>query len=488
MSREAQAGASKTGRYRRNWYLPLSVALLVPCYWQPRIEAGDLSSHIYNAWLAQLIESGRLGGLMLVRQTTNVLFDLILGGLLRWLGAEWAQHMAVSLAVLIFVWGAFAFVSAAAGRNAWNLLPCIAMLAYGWVFHMGFFNFYLAMGLCFWAMALSWNPHPWNLVLAAGLAIPAYTAHALPVLWAAGLMAYVWAARRLSGAARARLLAGSLLLMGVVHAAFTWAPAANWSLNQLAFATGTDQVWVFDDKYYLVQVALLVVWASLFLHLMHGRVAAVVSSIPFQLCVLSAAAVFILPTAVLLPGYHHALAFIAERMSLGVGICVCGSLGMAPARALERYGLMAVAMIFFAFLFHDERALNGFENRMNEVLAQLPAGQRVISPILDPSLRVNALAHVIDRACLGRCYSYANYEPSTAQFRVRAVAANPYVAKKYADSFELQLGRHVVQPQELPMYRVAVNAAGQMRIESLQAGVLCGSTSWEVLWNRAPHS
>jgi hypothetical protein len=488
MPGEAQAGASQAGRNRRVWYLPLSLALLVPCYWQPRIEAGDLSSHIYNAWLAQMIQSGRLDGLMLVRQTTNVLFDLILSGLLRWLGAEWAQRAAVSAAVLIFVWGAFAFVSAVGGRKAWHLLPCIAMLAYGWVFHMGFFNFYLAMGLSFWAMALSWNPRPRNLALAAGLAIAAYTAHALPVLWAAGLLVYAWAARKLPAAARARLLAGALLLMGIAHAALTRALAAHWSPNQLSFATGADQVWVFDGKYFFILVALLALWASSFLHLVYGGVLAVVSGIPFQLCVLSAAVVFILPTAVLIPGYNHALVYVAERMSLGVGICVCGLLGMAPVRALERYGPMAAALIFFAFLFHDERALNGFEDRMNEVLAQLPAGQRVISPILDPSLRVNALAHVIDRACLGRCYSYANYEPSTAQFRVRAVAANPYVAENYADSFELQLGRHMVRPQELPMYRVAVNRAGQMRIESLQAGVLCGSTSWEVLWNRAPRS
>ena len=39
----------------------------------------------------------------IVRQTTNVLFDLILSGLFRVLGAEWAQRIAVSIAVLTFV-------------------------------------------------------------------------------------------------------------------------------------------------------------------------------------------------------------------------------------------------------------------------------------------------------------------------------------------------------------------------------------------------
>ena len=85
-------------------------------------------------------------------------------------GAEWAQRIAVSIAVLTFVWGAFAFVSAVARGRAWHLLPCIAMLAYGWVFHMGFFNFYLSMGLCFWAMRLAWDLSPRRVSIAASAA------------------------------------------------------------------------------------------------------------------------------------------------------------------------------------------------------------------------------------------------------------------------------------------------------------------------------
>jgi len=43
-------------------YVLASVLLVVPCYWQSRLQLGDLSSHIYNAWLAQLIESGASPG------------------------------------------------------------------------------------------------------------------------------------------------------------------------------------------------------------------------------------------------------------------------------------------------------------------------------------------------------------------------------------------------------------------------------------------
>ncbi|HKA00490.1 MAG TPA: hypothetical protein VKE70_28455, partial [Candidatus Solibacter sp.] len=186
--------ASASGAWRI--YVPISLLVLLPVYWQPRIQAGDLSSHIYNAWLAQLIEAGRTEGLEIVRQSTNILFDLMLGGLLKVLGAELAQRISVSVAVLVFVWGAFRFVSVVAGRRAWNLLPCIAMFAYGWVFHMGFFNFYLSLGFCFWALSLLWDWQPRGIAYAAALMLLAYFAHALPVVWTGGLGVYQLFARR----------------------------------------------------------------------------------------------------------------------------------------------------------------------------------------------------------------------------------------------------------------------------------------------------
>jgi len=137
-----------------------SIALAVPCFWQSRIQAGDLASHSYNAWLAELVRSGRAPGLRVARQSTNVLFDWVLGALAAPLGPEWAERLAVALAVLVFAWGAFSFVSAVSGRRAWDLLPCIAMLAYGWVFHIGFFNFYLGLGFSLAAFALAWSGAP----------------------------------------------------------------------------------------------------------------------------------------------------------------------------------------------------------------------------------------------------------------------------------------------------------------------------------------
>jgi hypothetical protein len=463
-------------------YVLASLLLLVPCYWQSRLQLGDLSSHIYNAWLAQLIESGRAPGLAIVPQTTNVLFDLILSGLFQTLGAEAAQRISVSLAVLTFVWGAFAFVSVVSGRRAWSLLPAIAALSYGWVLHMGLFDFYMSLGLCFWALALAWQWKPRRLAAAVPVLILAYVAHGLPVAWTVALLAYLWLARRSTPPKPAILMAASLAAMVAARVVVTSLMSYIWLPQQLLEITGFDQLWVFDDKYLVPFLGLLLVSALLFVRLLGASGArSVLSSLPFQITVLSAAGVFIVPTRLQIPGYNHALVYIAERMSLAVGICLCALLAAAPLRAYHRYAMALVALLFFGFLYRDEGALNTFEDRMTKLVSQLPPGQRVVSAINDPTLRINALTHMIDRACLGRCYSYANYEPSTAQFRIRVMAGNPIVVSTYEDSWRLQDGSYVVKERDLPLYQVVLDPAGHMGIRILTAGAQSGITQWKVL-------
>jgi hypothetical protein len=224
------------------------------------------------------------------------------------------------------------------------------------------------------------------------------------------------------------------------------------------------------------------VWGLLFLDLLRRSGARqVVCGIPFQVCLISASAVSLLPNMVLIPGFHHALVYIAERMSLGVGISVCALLGAVRPRAVARYAMVLVAGIFFGFLYRDERALNAFEDRMQDAVATLAPGQRVISAIDDPQLHVLAVPHVIDRVCVGRCFSYANYEPSTAQFRVRAEGPNPYVISDYRDSFKAQLGTYMVKTEDLPLYTIGLDADGRLVVRNAQAGTICGSDYFDIL-------
>jgi hypothetical protein len=157
-------------------------------------------------------------------------------------GPEAAQRIAVSLAVLTFVWGAFAYVSMVSGRRPWHLLPCIAMLAYGWVFHMGFFNFYLSLGLCFWAVAAAWKGQARFLAVSAALLALAWLAHALPVVWALGLLAYVFLARGRSPFARACLTTAFIAAFAALHAVVARLLYTRWSPTQFTLASGLDQV------------------------------------------------------------------------------------------------------------------------------------------------------------------------------------------------------------------------------------------------------
>jgi hypothetical protein len=344
---------------------------------------------------------------------------------------------------------------------------------------MGFFNFYMAMGLSFWALAVAWQPTTRRVAVAVALLALAYTAHALPVVWACGLFGYVLVARRLTPRWRGILTAAFVLVLAIGHFVIGRLVAVRWSPKQWTMSTGLDQVWVFDAKYYLVLIGLLAVWALLFMGLLrHVGTRQVVTGVPFQICVIGAAAVFVLPTWILIPGFLHALSYIAERMSLGVAVCVCALLAAAPPKAVERWALIGVAFVFFGFIYRDERTLNAFEDRMQDVISMLPAGERVISPLVDVTSRINTVGHMIDRVCVEHCYSYANYEPSTAQFRVRAVRRNPLVVSKYGDSLNLQTGGYLVKETDPPLYRLDVDPDGRLVVRSLKAGVRSDSTDW----------
>jgi hypothetical protein len=354
---------------------------------------------------------------------------------------------------------------------------------------MGFFNFYLSMGLCFWALSEIWSWTPRGIAFAAPLLVLAYMAHALPVAWTAGLCVYQFLATRIGPRLRVYVTASWLLAMVVIQIVVARITFSRWSLQQIKMSTGADQVWVFDSKYYVVLICLLLLWGMLFLDMLKASgTRRVVSSVPFQLCVISAAAVVILPTTILLPGFNHTLVYIAERMSLGVGVCVCALLATANPRTFERYAMMLLAIVFFGFLYRDERVLNLLEDRMDDVIATVPAGQRVVSGVDDPDLHVFAVTHMIDRACLGHCFSYANYEPSTAQFRVRAVAGNPYVMSDYKESWKMQNGSYIVQERDLPLLQLILDEEGRMSLRPLKAGIACGSTSLKALPDLLPLS
>jgi hypothetical protein len=435
-------------------YILISLAALVPCFWLPRIQAGDLSSHVYNAWLAQLVAHGSAPGLRIEPQWTNVLFDLELSAL--WgLGPALAAKIAVAIAVLIFVWGAFAFARAVSAREPWFLLPVFAMLAYGWVFHTGLFNFYLSLALSLWALALAWHTSPTRLAGATAILALALTAHALPVAWTAFVLFYRAVCLVLRPRYRPLLILVSFAALSGLHWLIRARFDSRWSIEQAHMMSGSDQVSVYGGKYQWVQLALLVVWVLLAVRVYQTcgwkRLAV---SVPLHVALITAAAVTMIPNAILLPGYGHRLVFIAERMSLAIAVSVCALLAAARPRAVEMSLMTAACIYFFGFLYLDGRAVNRIEDRLERAVAQVPPGSRVVSALNEPVYRVDPVLHLIDRVCVGRCFSYANYEPGTKQFRIRAEPGNPVVVATYKESYEMQIGRYKVKLGDLPLWGV----------------------------------
>ncbi|HKW25301.1 MAG TPA: hypothetical protein VJN48_05920 [Terriglobales bacterium] len=462
----------------RDWRFFLFLALiLAPCFWQSRIQAGDLSSHLYNSWLALQIRSGAVHGISIVPQWTNVAFDWLLTWLLAVFGAAAAQRITASLCVLFFAGGAFAFISAASGRRPWFLAPCIAVLAYGFVFHIGFFNFYLSLGFCLWFLAAFWKGSPGRRAASTPLLALAWLSHPLPAVWAAGAAFYMLIASRMAEKRRLYLLGAGIAVLLATQQFLLARYHTVWSPLQIFGITGADQALVYGRKYVIVTAGLLLLWLVWLRRLLKESGGRAGLPIPAQLLLLTAVGVMLIPTRIDFPRYGHALVYIADRMSLVAGVLLCVVLAEVRARRLEMIALAAVTVVFFGFLYADGAWANRQEDQIQAVVQQkIPRDARVVFLSSEKNLRLDPLAHVMDRVCVGRCFSYANYEPSTRQFRIRATENNGIVVTSYKDSYQLASGDYVVRPEDVPLYQVEACTPGRHDycVRQLRAGEVNG--------------
>jgi hypothetical protein len=421
--------------------------LLIPCFWHSRIQAGDLSSHIYNSWLTLQIESHPVPGLTVARQFTNVLFDIILTEGQRRFGPDAAQRIAVSLCVLIFFWGSYFFVRTLAQRPIQWLTPALAMLSYGWLFHSGFFNFYLSFGLCLFAISF-WLRH--RRILAVLILPVACTAHSLPVAWAVASVVFLSIRWRYAFPA-ALMLVAALRIFLQTHYLTLWFPV------QFVNMTGFDQLDVFGTPYAVIVLAVLLLWAVLARQWMRELgTRKFLNSPDAQLLALLSLSMAIIPTSVKLPGYTVLLGFLPNRLSIGVALVAWGVVARIQPPRWIGISLWCLMLIFGAMLYRDTGKYNQLEDQLVQAIDRSARGQRIIASAPVPAAQTNLLTHMIDRACVGRCYSYANYEPSTLAFRVRTTAPNPIVVSDYDDSMAMQTGAYRVKQQDLPLFQANI--------------------------------
>jgi hypothetical protein len=489
---------------RRQWWLVLGVSALVvaPCLWHPHIEAGDLGSHVYNAWLAQLIGRSQAPGLYLARQWNNILFDVSLLHVANLVGFPAAEKIAVAGCVLISFWGVFAFVGVVSGRSPWLLTPCIAMLAYGYSFSMGFMNYCLSIGLGCFCLALVW---PRNSQMnspsqekdrvkdwAAALVVGGITwmAHPLGFLWAVATIAYVALHRALPSWWKATVPAGAVAALAAVRwylhrrtdLTVDWQGSLPfWQLN------GADQLMVYGDRYAVLA------WAAVVFGIVCFLAAAVTHRgngawwkalvLPAELYFVAFLATATLPENLRVSLYAAWIGLLVSRLttiSAVLGLCVLGS---ASLRKWGFAGFAGLAAWYFLFFYLDTQTLNRMEANTGKLVSALPVGTRIIPTLAaDPNWRVEFVSHVVDRACVGRCFVYSNYEPSSKQFRVRVAPGGSWIVTDSAENADdMQGGGYEIQKGDLPLKQLYQCGRGdwtRVCLRDLAEGEDTGKFAW----------
>lgn len=438
----------------------VSAAVLAPCFWHGQIEADDLGSHLYNAWLVQLIHRGQIHGLWIDHRWNNVLFDYLLSGFGALFGLHAAEKIAVALSVLIFFWGVFALAGAATRRAPWLLIPLMAMAAYGWTFEIGLFNYYLALGLSFFALAILWRGRSREWFVALAIAPLIVLAHPLALFWLVGAGLYVIVAERLPRRYHFVPLAVGIAVLFGIHA-YLWAHyIVEGRPHKFWFFNGADQFILFGSRYNIVACGFVALMLGALASDVYGRWRQAeppfwtAFAIPAELYALVCGAVLLLPHGAHVPGHVGAVALLTDRFtSVSLALLLC-LLGATRPRAWHLAVSLVLAAAFFAFLYQDTGRINRMETQVAKLVRTLPPGQRVMGTILPPRGSRVGVQHILDRACIGYCYSYGNYEPGSKMFRLRAAPGNPYVLPNYDIAVETEMGHYVVQPADLPAYQV----------------------------------
>jgi hypothetical protein len=355
----------------------------------------------------------------------------------------------------------FALVGAMTGKAPLFLTPCIAMLAYGYSFEMGFMNYYLSIGLACFSLAIFLGAKRRGWIVGVVIAGLAYMAHPMGFLWLAGTWAYLWVRNRLTGGWRAAPLVAGLVAVYLIH----WELVRrakfeiDWDKPPFYLLNGVDQLAVYGERYVWLGWATLIFGiicfvASLFAARKDWDTLKLLV-LPLELYAIIFCATALLPENIRPTLYAAWIGLIVSRLttiSAILGLCILGALN---PKKWQFGGFGVLAIVFFVFLYEDTKVLNAVESNAETLVSALPYGTRVTPTIraADDS-RVQFIGHLVDRACVGRCFTYSNYEPSSGQFRVRVRKGSPLAMDSANDAEDMEGGTYEVQAQDLPLKQV----------------------------------
>jgi len=90
-----------------------------------------------------------------------------------------------------------------------------------------------------------------------------------------------------------------------------------------------------------------------------------------------------------------------------------------------------------------------------------------------PGSRIAFVGHAVERACIGHCFSYANYEAASGEFRVRVQKGSPVATSSTDDAEDMASGEYEVGDEDLPMKQIYQCDAGDLTklcIRELESG------------------
>lgn len=417
------------------------------------------------------MEAGRGSGLVLVNQWSNVLFDLLLARLMLLTGVDWSQRIAVSICVLIFFWGLFAWIQSQS-RSAWTISPALMMLAYGRIFHMGFFNFYLALGLGFLSLALFRAQRAAPIIWASALLALSIFAHVLGTAIALSIAFILY----LAGRTRPSVFAcGTAALAALMLSVQFWFPrlfiTESFRISPAAF--GLTQFLLYGPIFYVITIALYTILAMRFLlnaeTLGFAAQFAMKESLLLVFSVLFAA---VTPWGIFLPGVANALSYLDLRAGFIVMIALLLCVTSTRFQFTLWTALATVAVIYFVSLRIHLQKLDKLESQITAVVRTVPPGSRVVSNFRMRASGFDPLEHMIDRACIGHCYSYANYEPPSLGFRLRTNGNSSMVLTDVSKGAEFSAGRYVISHSDLPLWLLHADGPSlrQILIRQVKSG------------------
>jgi hypothetical protein len=341
------------------------------------------------------------------------------------------------------------------------------------------FNYYLSTGLAFVGLALFQMALRWEKLGVIAILPLVFVAHPLGLMWMIGAALYLWVASVGSLRLQFAFVLVSVCVLFAVRGSLLQHYRTEAPAHSVLFFNGLDQL-IFSNRYgvpaaMLCACLVVALAAELALNTSTSELLAR-GSTALGLYVIAEAAIQLLPDAIYLPQYAAPISDLTERLTTISVVLLCCVFGAIPPRRWHFLALAMVAAMYFALLFQDTATLNRMEDQVVKLLEPLPSGQRILATITKPlKYRFNA-GHIIEPSCVERCYSFANYEAPSGQFRVRARPGNPIVMSDIHDATLAEQGNYVAKSPDLPLYEVyqCGKSWTELCIRLLKAGEING--------------